>query len=63
MIVNNLTPQMQQRLDKWKKGALEIPSASRVRGNQVMRPINGDKGDVDTVEQWEEEKRKSQTRK
>ncbi len=62
--MNNLNAQMQERLDKWMKRTLTVPSADKIRGAPVSRR-NGknDYGDAMTLEEWNEEAKKSQTRK
>ena len=62
--MNNLNEQMQARLDKWRKNTLPVASAEKVRGPAPSRR-NGknDYGDAMTIEEWNEEAKKSQTRK
>lgn len=59
--MNNLTEKMQERLDKWrKKPVIETkPSTEK----NIRRGGKGDYGDVLSIEEWEEEAKKSQTRK
>jgi len=60
----NLSEKMQERLDKWRQNKLAVRAAEKVTGTAVSRR-NGknDYGDAMTREEWEEEARKSQTRK
>ena len=63
--MNNLTEKMQERLDKWRNKTLPVPSTKNIR-NQNVRPSSnsrGDFGDVMSQEEWDEEIRKSQTRR
>jgi len=62
--VNNLTEKMQERLDKWRKNTLPVPSSEKVKSPPISRR-NGknDYGDAMTIEEWEAEAKKSQTRK
>lgn len=62
--MNNLTEKMQERLDKWRKNTIPVASAEKVRGPAPSRR-NGktDFGDAMTLEEWDEEAKKSQTRK
>lgn len=55
---------MQERLDKWRKNSLAVPSLQKIKTPQISRR-NGknDFGDVFTEEEWQEEYKKSQTRK
>lgn len=63
--MNNLTEKMQERLDKWRKNTIPVASAEKVRGQAPSRRGGGkgDYGDVASIEEWEEEARKSQTRR
>ncbi len=54
---------MQERLDKWKKNVLPVPSAELLRGKQCRPAGRGEYGDALTEEEWEEEIKKSQKRK
>ena len=49
---NNLTPQMQERLEKWRKNMLPVPSAVVVRGLNpgVYAVRKGDNGDAEEDE-------------
>lgn len=62
--MNNLSIQMQERLDKWMKRNTPEYSTQKIR-QQVTSRRNGknDYGDVSSVEEWEEEIKKSQKRK
>ena len=53
---------MQERLEKWRQNTLSVPSAEKLKG-QTRRPSKGDKGDVESLEEWEEERKRSQRRK
>ncbi len=60
--MSNLSEVMQKRLDQWRTKAETV----EVKG--TSRPVsrrNGknDYGDAETLEQWEEECKRSQTRK
>jgi len=55
---------MQERLDRWRNNTLVVPAVSKVR-NEAPSRRNGknDYGDAMTLEEWEAEAKKSQTRK
>jgi len=62
--MNNLSQKMQERLDKWKKNTLVVPSTEKLRlDRQSRRNGRGDFGDATTLEEWEEEYRISQRRR
>ena len=62
--MNNLSEKMQERLEKWRKHTLAVPSAQKLRPEKTTRRGGkGDYGDVGSVEEWEEETKKSQTRR
>ncbi len=63
--MNNLSEQMQARLDKWRNKALPVVSTAKVRGNTQVRRTGGksDYGDAMSLEDLEEEALKSQTRR
>lgn len=62
--MNNLNEKMQERLDKWRKNVIPPPSLQKIRGPvSARRGGRGDYGDALTQEDWDEEARKSQTRK
>lgn len=62
--MNNLSHIMQERLDKWRNRAQVVPSPEKARGSSgVNRATKSDYGDVNTQEEWNEEIRRSQTRK
>lgn len=62
--MNNLNEKMQERLDKWRKNTLVVPSAVKLRPEKASRRGGkGDYGDVMNAEEWEEEARKSQRRR
>lgn len=43
---DKLTPQMQARLEKWRKNTLPVKSADKIRGpSQSNRNVRGDYGD------------------
>ncbi len=45
-MINDLTPQMQERLDRWMKNTLPVKSADIFRRKYVTnRPVNRDYGD------------------
>lgn len=62
--MNNLDEKMQERLDKWRKNTVPIASVAKIQGPPPSRR-NGknDYGDAMTLEEWNEEVKKSQTRK
>ncbi len=60
--MNNLTQQMQERLDKWRKNTLPVPAANKIR-NDARYTGKRDYGDVTDEETWGEEVKKSQTRR
>lgn len=55
---------MQERLDRWRKNTLPVASVEQIRGPALSRR-NGknDYGDAMTLEEWNEEAKKSQTRR
>lgn len=55
---------MQERLEKWRKDALPAVTAVKVRGPEISRRSGkNDYGDAMSCEEWEEEHKRSQTRK
>lgn len=62
--MNNLSEKMQERLDKWRQNTLPVASAEKVRGPAPSRR-NGknDYGDAQTLEEWDEEVKRSQKRR
>lgn len=46
-MADNLSPQMKERLDKWRKSTLRVKSAEKVKGPlpSNYRPVRGDYGD------------------
>ena len=62
--MNNLSEKMQQRLDAWRKNTIQVPSAEKVRAKPAVR-FSGKKdyGDVENLDDWEEETKRSQRRK
>lgn len=62
--MNNLSEKMQERLDAWRNNTLAVPSSKVFRAPEVSRRSGkNDYGDVFSEQEWEEEVRKSQTRK
>lgn len=62
--MNNLSQIMQERLDKWRQNALPVKNVENVRGPiPTRRRGKNDTGDAMTLEEWNEEVKKSQTRK
>lgn len=61
--MNNLSEVMQARLDKWRQKTLPVPSTEKVRGPVSRRSGKSDHGDAMSLEEWEYEAKKSQTRK
>lgn len=62
--MTNLNEKMQERLDKWRKSLL--PSSSEEKKKEVQpsrRNGKGDFGDAQTLEDWEDECRRSQSRR
>ncbi len=60
--MNNLNKHMQERLDRWKKNTITVPSTQKLQG-ATNKCGKGDYGDVNSLEELEEEHRKSQTRR
>jgi hypothetical protein len=60
--MNNLNEAMQRRLDKWRENVQPVANAGKVKSVSI-RPSRGDYGDAMTLEEWEMERVKSQTRK
>ena len=62
--MGTLSEKMQERLDNWRKKTLTVPTKTKVVAEQaVRRGGKGDYGDIISVEQWEDEIKKSQTRR
>lgn len=62
--MNNLSEKMQERLDKWRKHTLAVPSAQKLRPEKaVRRGGKSDYGDVTSLEEWDDEAKRSQTRR
>ena len=62
--MNNLSEKMQERLDRWRKPpTAEKPKESTPTTSTVRRSGKGDYGDASTLAEWEEECKRSQTRK
>jgi hypothetical protein len=62
--VNTLSEKMQERLDKWRKNTTPVASAAKVRGPAPSRRSGkNDYGDAMSLEEWDEEAKKSQTRR
>ena len=61
--MNNLSEEMQARLDKWRENPLKVPTAKLLDRPVSRRSGKNDHGDVETLEEWEAECKKSQTRK
>lgn len=62
--MNSLTEKMQERLDKWRQSTLPNSSASKIKGTPVSRRSGkNDYGDAMNLEEWDEEVKKSQTRR
>jgi hypothetical protein len=59
-----LSAKMQERLDMWRKNILPVKSVENFRQKiTTRRGSKGDKGDVMTLEDLENEHRRSQTRR
>jgi hypothetical protein len=55
---------MQERLDKWRNKTLPVPSAEKFREKTPTRKNGkGDYGDANTLEEWDEECKRSQNRR
>ncbi len=61
--MSGLSEKMQERLDKWRKNTSDPVQPKVVPQKSIRRGGKGDYGDVVSVEQWEEEARRSQTRR
>lgn len=66
--MTKLSQKMQERLDLWRKNVLPVKLPEKLIPNLrqstvIRRGSKGDQGDVETLEQLEEEHRRSQTRK
>lgn len=61
--MNNLSRQMQERLDKWRKNVITPPTVRKIQEQVSRRSGKNDYGDALTLEEWNEEERRSQTRK
>ncbi len=58
--MNNLSQKMQERLDRWRKNTIPVASVAKLT---TCRGGKGDYGDAMTLEEWEQEAKKSQTRR
>ncbi len=55
---------MQERLDKWRKNILSVASKEKVQTpTSSRRNGKNDYGDAMSLEEWDEEAKKSQTRR
>ncbi len=62
--MNDLNEKMQERLDKWRKNILRVPSAEKIKGKAPVRFAGRkDYGDADDEEHWGQEATKSQSRR
>lgn len=62
--MNNLSEKMQERLEKWRKNTTPVASANKTTNAPVSRRSGkNDYGDALSLEDWEEEAKKSQTRR
>ena len=62
--MENLSIKMKERLEKWRKNTLPVPATAKVKGEtSFRRPGKGDFGDAFTEEEWDNEARRSQTRR
>ena len=57
--MDNLTPQMKERLEEWKKNKPPVKNPQTM----VFRRQSSTKGDVATLEEWDAEVKLSQRRK
>ena len=60
--MNNLNEKMKERLDKWRKETEKIKFPSQ-KDKVSRRNGKNDYGDASTLEEWNEEAKRSQTRK
>lgn len=62
--MDNLSEKMKERLEKWRKNTLPVPSVEKIRGNPVSRRSGkNDYGDALSMDEWDEEIKKSQFRR
>lgn len=62
--MGNLSQTMQDRLEKWRKKSLATPSLDKLwKENYTVRRSKGDYGDVNSIEEQQEEIKRSQRRK
>lgn len=62
--MNNLNEKTQERLDRWRKNKLPVISSEKIKGAaQSRRNGKNDYGDVLSIEEWEEEVKRSQNRR
>ncbi len=62
--MSNLSEKMKERLEKWRKNPTPVKSAEKLKGpTPSRRSGKGDFGDAATLEEWEEEAKRSQTRR
>ena len=65
--MEKLSQQMQERLEKWRKNVGAAPPVIKVNGYSVAsvsrRSGKNDYGDAMSLEEWEDENKKSQRRK
>jgi hypothetical protein len=63
--MNNLSEKMQERLDRWKKFKNEqkVETKTQQQKPSVRRGGKNDYGDAYSEDEWEEEHKRSQTRR
>lgn len=62
--MGDLSQLMQERLEKWRKNTLAVPSLDKLRKEgSFHRRSKGDYGDVQSLEEQDQEVKRSQRRK
>lgn len=61
--MNNLSEKMKERLEKWRQNTLPVSSVQKIKSNQTQKSGSGDYGDALTLEDWDNEVKRSQTRR
>lgn len=57
--MEKLSEKMQERLEKWRKNTIAVTTVEHIKGSTYHRG-RSTYGDVLTIEEWEEETKRSQ---
>ncbi len=61
--MSDLSQKMQERLDKWRENTTTPPSVKKIFEPTSRRSGKNDFGDAMTLDEWNEEAKRSQTRR